>query len=334
MPSSASSPPEWSVRQAGYNQTGVSYTTGNYGSRLGRAYLRARSELLEREIDARFGSSSDLDVLEIGCGTGLTLDELAHNPKRHLFGLDFSSTMLGEASTRARTATNPPTLLLGNAVELPFADASFDVVYATRFIHQFPHADKLRIAKEIARVLRPGGLAALEFYARALNRLRYYTTQRHKYATRDAYFSHYPSPGEIREIAGTAYEIHALRYLGDRLVNRVLGYRFFCLGESVVTRLAPARSLMSEHWVFYAPHGDREKWLPSQREVHPEPLAKLRCPSCRGSLSREHESTILACSACHRAYAVENGVPNLLSHEARELTPPAPRALLKPGTAE
>lgn len=113
--------------------------------------------------------------------------------------------MLREAAARAKAASLPFEVPLGNAIELPFDDGSFDAIYATRFMHQFPHADKLRIAGELERVLRPGGIVALELYARPINHLRYYLDQRHKYPTRERYFQHYPSRGELREIVGPDY---------------------------------------------------------------------------------------------------------------------------------
>ena len=309
---------DWRVRQAGYNQTGVTYSLGNYGSRLGRAYLKSRTELLTREVDAHFGATGERDLLEIGCGTGLTLELLGQNPRWRLHGMDFSSTMLAEVAQRARGARHPVRLCLGNAIELPFADESFDVIYATRFIHQFPHADKLRIAAEIERVLRPGGLVALEFYARALNHVRYYTTQRGKYPTRELYFLHYPSRDEVREIVGPEHSEQALRYVGDRLINRVLGYRAYSLVQAQMTRVPGARLLTSEHWIFYTP--ERRKGPPRPPcDASPEPFAKLRCPTCHGPLSQAATGELLTCAPCRRGYAIQSGVPDLLSHEARDL---------------
>ena len=311
--------PDWRIRQSGYNQTGVSYTGGNYGSRIGRSYLRYRSATLARAIDEHFRDSEARDVLEVGCGTGLSLESLSARTRHRLVGMDFSSTMLREAAERARSSPRPAALLLGNAVELPFADASFDVLYATRFIHQFPHADKVRIAAEIERVLRPGGLVAVEFYARTINHVRYYLDQGNKYATRELYFSHYPSRREVREIVGPEYRVRSLRYFGDRLINRVLGYRFFSLGGALVTGVPFARWLMSEHWVFYTPSGKRGEPAAVLRDGPVDLLAMLRCPSCRGLLSLDAARGSLACDDCRRAYSIENGVPNLLSHEARPL---------------
>ncbi len=308
---------DWRVRQAGYDQTGVTYSGGNYGSRLGRAYLRARTEHLVRAVDAHFGQGASLDTLEIGCGTGLTLEALQQRQSWRLHGVDFSRTMLGEAARRMRAAGAATALALGNAIELPFAEASFDVVYATRFIHQFPHADKLRIAAEIARVLRPGGLVALEFYARTLNRLRYLTTQRHKYATRELYFSHYPSQNEVFEITGGEPSYQVLRYPSDRLINRVLGYRAFSFGEALVTHVPGLRWLASERWAFYTPPSRR---APRGVTSAPAPSREpWRCPTCRGALARDARDTFLGCAPCGRAYAIEDGIPNLLSHEARPL---------------
>jgi SAM-dependent methyltransferase/uncharacterized protein YbaR (Trm112 family) len=308
----------WRARQAGYNQTGVTYSGGNYGTRIGRAYLRSRTERLVHEVERRLGRDAEPDVLEIGCGTGLTLESLALSTRWRLHGIDFSSTMLREAAKRSADTGHPAVLALGNAIELPFADASFDVVYATRFIHQFPHEDKLRIAGEIARVLRPGGVAGLEFYARALNHLRYYTTQRGKYATRELYFSHYPSRAEVAEIVGEDERIHALRFVGDRWINRLFGYRSYAAAESLVSRVPGLRLLMSEHWVFYSP-APAASASGAARGDGARGLAKLRCPTCRGPLAHDAARALLACAPCGRGYEVDDGLPNLLAHESRPL---------------
>jgi len=52
--------------------------------------------------------------------------------------------------------------VVGDARELPFADGSFDVVHSYSVLQHLPKADVRRVAAEIRRVLRPGGLAWIE----------------------------------------------------------------------------------------------------------------------------------------------------------------------------
>jgi SAM-dependent methyltransferase len=45
-----------------------------------------------------------------------------------------------------------------NATALKFADASFDVVFSSMFLHELPRQDIAKVFREAHRVLRPGGL--------------------------------------------------------------------------------------------------------------------------------------------------------------------------------
>ncbi|MCA9540661.1 MAG: class I SAM-dependent methyltransferase [Myxococcales bacterium] len=104
----------------------------------------------------------DRDTLEIGCGTGMILKEIAPLA-RSAVGLDISRGMLQQARDRGLQVVE------GSATDLPFADGSFDAVYSFKVL---AHVEGIeRAMSEVHRVLRPGGQAALEFYNR--NSLRY-----------------------------------------------------------------------------------------------------------------------------------------------------------------
>ena len=95
------------------------------------------------------------DTLEIGCGTGLILKEIA-GLARHAVGIDISRGMLQQAAARELDVVE------GSATALPFAANSFDAMYSFKVL---AHVEDIKTAMaEVARVLRPGGHAALEFY--------------------------------------------------------------------------------------------------------------------------------------------------------------------------
>ena len=95
------------------------------------------------------------EVLEVGCGTGLVMDRLQYRCRR-LQGLDISPGMAAKARERGHEVT------VGGADALPFADESFDVVYSFKVL---AHVEPIRAAlREVARVLRPGGLFVGDFY--------------------------------------------------------------------------------------------------------------------------------------------------------------------------
>jgi ubiquinone/menaquinone biosynthesis C-methylase UbiE len=89
-------------------------------------------------------------ILEAGCGTGRWLEEL-QTKDLHIAGLDLSLGMLQKAVQRL-----PETwLVCGQASELPFNSATFDLVFCVNALHHFydPH----RFIREAFRTLRTGG---------------------------------------------------------------------------------------------------------------------------------------------------------------------------------
>ena len=115
-----------------------------YHAYLDRAQLRL--------IDPYLSKAS---VCEVGCGTGLILKEVA--PKAlHCVGIDLSRKMLAPAQARQLKVVQ------STATELPFSDGSFDLVYSFKVL---PHVEQIeRALAEVARILKPGGKAFLEFY--------------------------------------------------------------------------------------------------------------------------------------------------------------------------
>jgi len=108
-------------------------------------------------------------VLDLGAGTGVSTEELAQSGAT-VVGLDISQGML-RAGKRARPTT---TLLAGDALALPFADASFDAVtisFGLRNIH-----DTAGALTEMARVTRPGGRVVICEFSHPTN-----PTIRHAY---------------------------------------------------------------------------------------------------------------------------------------------------------
>lgn len=96
-------------------------------------------------------------VLMVGCGTGLDLDFIPRDVA--VAGLDIAPAMLNRARRRARRLGHVADLRLGDARELPWPDATFDVVILHFILAVAPEPE--RIARESARVLRPGGRVSI-----------------------------------------------------------------------------------------------------------------------------------------------------------------------------
>ncbi len=109
-------------------------------------------------------------VLDLCCGTGDLSFSLAREGMAHIFGADFAHPMLVRAAEKsASQVSHSPNgtprilpFLEADALRLPFADASFDLVTtAFGFRNLANYEAGLR---EIQRVLKPGGtIAILEF---------------------------------------------------------------------------------------------------------------------------------------------------------------------------
>lgn len=96
-------------------------------------------------------------VLDVCCGTGdFALMFAAHNPApASVTGLDFTPEMLRLARTKGEKLGAPVPWVAGDALRLPFADASFDVISVGYGVRNFQDLDAG--LRELARVLRPGG---------------------------------------------------------------------------------------------------------------------------------------------------------------------------------
>jgi SAM-dependent methyltransferase len=100
-------------------------------------------------------------VLEIGCGRGVALPVLAERlAPSALFGVDVDGTLLDVAARRLRASGIVATLLEADVRALPLEPSSFDLVvdFGTCYHVSGGAAGARAALREIARVLRPGGL--------------------------------------------------------------------------------------------------------------------------------------------------------------------------------
>ncbi len=130
-----------------------------------------RLDISNRQVNEWTVSMLELEpsdrVLEVGYGSGQTMRLTAeHLPRGLVIGVDSSQTMYEMASKRNANwiSKGRMKLYLGSMEALGFSEDYFDKVYAVQVINYLP--DPLEGLKELYRVTKPGGHAALFFEAK------------------------------------------------------------------------------------------------------------------------------------------------------------------------
>ncbi len=110
-----------------------------------------------RMLVDHFPPGDGLRVLDLGIGPGVSaISILDRLPDAEVVGLDFSPRMLKVARRYLQKAGKDVELVQADAARMPFEVHSFDVVTGHSFLYLLP--DREAVVKEIARVLRPGGV--------------------------------------------------------------------------------------------------------------------------------------------------------------------------------
>jgi ubiquinone/menaquinone biosynthesis C-methylase UbiE len=129
----------------------ATWYTKNTGRDLSR-FIKVAQEVSERTAP---GSR----VLEVAPGPGFCAIELAKSGRFAVTGLDISESFVRIARDQAKAAGVAVDFQHGNAADMPFADASFDVVICSAAFKNF--SDPIGALNEIYRVLAPGRYASI-----------------------------------------------------------------------------------------------------------------------------------------------------------------------------
>lgn len=225
------------------------YAASYEGSGPSARYFHSRMHVVDEALRACPSGR----LLDVGCGPGMLVRHLLDTRPGDFYitGCDRSATMI-DAATGAAEGSGDVRLTVACVEDLPFPDENFDVVVAMGIL-EYTAAD--RALREIARVVRPGGLVVVTM----LNPISPYRLFE--------WFAYWP----------------ALRLLGH--VERLLGVpaeRRHGVAASGIRAIRPARlrrmmseaGLSSEDVVHYdltplVPPVDRLRWSRRWRD-HPE----------------------------------------------------------------
>lgn len=108
------------------------------------------------------GGARGLKLLDVATGTGRALKQLAlAHPELAFYGLDLSPYYLQKARELLAGVDNL-SLVAENAEQMPFKDATFDLVTSVHLFHELPPNARRNVYAEMWRVLRPGGMLVIQ----------------------------------------------------------------------------------------------------------------------------------------------------------------------------
>lgn len=119
--------------------------------------LQEREQWLKNSLGSANSLLSSTTILDLGCGAGHNLSKFEEMgvSSKNLFGVD----LIEERIAKGRALRPNLNLSVGDGTSLQFADASFDIVIVfTVFSSVLDLNIARRIASEMARVLKPGGV--------------------------------------------------------------------------------------------------------------------------------------------------------------------------------
>lgn len=131
----------------------------NFLARLGKTRLRPGGKKGTDWLIANGDFNKDKKVLEVACNMGTTAIGLAERFCCHIEGVDLDEQALAKAQKNISEAKldNLIHVQRANAMKLPFADSSFDIVINEAMLTMLPLEAKRKAVTEYFRVLKPGG---------------------------------------------------------------------------------------------------------------------------------------------------------------------------------
>ena len=108
-------------------------------------------------------SIQNCQILDLGCGTGLELQEYyALNPSAKVTGIDLSQGML--SALKSKFTDKDITLICGSYFDVPFGISVFDAAVSVESLHHFTVDQKVGLYAKLHKSLKDGGYFILTDY--------------------------------------------------------------------------------------------------------------------------------------------------------------------------
>ena len=190
-------------------------------------FTRVKVDYIEDIATDFFGSTSEVNALDIGCGIGNFHTLLA--PKfASLKGIDVSAASI----EKARAVHPDVSYKVYDGGILPYDDETFDLAFTICVLHHVPPEDWETFASEMYRVIRPGGLA-LVFEHNPQNRLT------------------------MRAVNNCPFDEDAVLLRSDKCVQLLVNAGFNKVSPHFILSIPPANSILRsvDRWFSKMPFG-------------------------------------------------------------------------------
>ena len=105
----------------------------------------------------------EAQVLDLGCGTGLELEEyFRFNPDASVTGIDLSDAML--KALEEKLPDRKINLIRGSYFDVPLGEKAFDAAVSVESLHHFPAGQKEDLYRKLRASLKDGGAFVLTDY--------------------------------------------------------------------------------------------------------------------------------------------------------------------------
>lgn len=146
---------------AGLDKLGTDLSKVTLGDLQPVDEFHIRGDAATKELIALSGFTSDMHILDVGCGIGGSTRRLAHEAGCRVTGIDLSDEYIdvAERLTQLLNMQERVKFEAASALALPYGDNFFDGIWSLQMNMNVD--DKLQWLSETCRVLKPGGRAIL-----------------------------------------------------------------------------------------------------------------------------------------------------------------------------